>query len=337
MKSEFSSQHPAGHNKNIFSILLATLCFLMFSSSVYAHEIHHIQMEAKSLPEGFLAYRMMSHCIQEHGDPIDECDDVTTDRYGSNPEATMPGPTIVITEDDIVKIDLYHLIEVANPEENENKTHVSLHVHGVHYDIDSDGTLEYINMHKDESARGPEPFMKYSYTWTAAEGTAGSWAYHDHNFRTHNGAEDRGLYGALIVNPESGTVDAVKGWRRQTVAVDEITKDFVLYVLDDTFMGMEIDNTNNHFQTPLYDNPTFNAPKNEFVRFHLIALGTNAHKFQLRRYLWLDPDTRRLINRKPIGSLENHVFTIRADRNSEYRDKTFSSKLLGMKGKLQVN
>ena len=170
---------------------MSALVFMVLSGDIYAHEIHTIQMEAKRLPGGFLAYRMMSHCIKEHGSPND-CDEDVTGRYST--EATMPGPTIVITEEDVVHIDLFHMIDVANPEDNENLTHVSLHVHGVHYDIDSDGTLEYINMHKDESARGPVPFMKYSYTWNAAEGTAGSWAYHDHNFRTHNGAEDRGLY-----------------------------------------------------------------------------------------------------------------------------------------------
>ena len=341
MKSEFSTHHHADHNKilNIisklyspfkkFSVFVSSLGLLMLSSGIYAHEVHTIQMEAKRLPDGYLAYRMMSHCIKEHGSPND-CDEDVTDRYST--EATMPGPTIVVTEEDEIDIEL---IYAFNPEfEDPSKKHVSLHVHGVHYDILSDGTLKYINMEKDESAI---PAQSYIYHWEAAVGTAGSWAYHDHNFRTHNGAEDRGLYGALIVNPISGKVDAVKGYKKRSVAVDDITKDFVLYVLDDTFMGMEIDNTNNHRQMPLFDNPMLNAQKNTFVRVHLIALGTNPHKFKLRRYKWLDPDTKNLINMKPIGSLEKHVFTIFANVNARYLDKMFSSRLLGMKGKLQVN
>jgi FtsP/CotA-like multicopper oxidase with cupredoxin domain len=286
-------------------------------------------MEAKRLPGGYLAYRMMEHCILEHGS-LDPCEDVTADRYDTS-EATMPGPTIVVTEEDEIEIELFYAI--SNPEDP-TQEHVSLHVHGVHYDILSDGTLKYINLVKDESAI---PVMSYIYRWDAAVGTAGSWAYHDHNFNTHNGAEDRGLYGALIVNPISGVVDAIKNYKRRSVAVDDITKDFVLYVLDDTFMGMEIDNTNNHYQTPLFDNPTFSAPKNTLVRFHLIALGTNPHKFRLRNYEWIDPDTRQLIDIKRIGSLEKHVFTIQANRNARYLDNTFTSRLLKMKGKLQVN
>ena len=340
MKSEFSNLHHSGHNIislreqhslfKKFSVSITALAILIFSGSIYAHEIHTRKMEAKNLPGGYLAYRMISHCILEHGSS-DPCEDVTAERYDTS-EATMPGPTIVITEEDEVDIELFHVI--ANPDEIPSKDHVSLHVHGVHYDILSDGTLKYINMVKDESAT---PVMSYEYRWVAAEGTAGSWAYHDHNFRTHNGAEDRGLYGALIVNPASGVVDAIKNYKRKSVAVDDITKDFVLYVLDDTFTGMEIDNTNNHYQTALFDNPTFSAQKNTLVRFHLIALGTNPHKFRLRKYEWIDPDTRQLIDVKRIGSLENHVFTIQANRTARYLDNTFTSKLLGMKGRLRVN
>ncbi len=312
-----------------FSVFVTALGLLMLSSGIYAHEVHTIQMEAKRLPDGYLAYRMMSHCIKEHGSPND-CDEDVTNRYSS--EATMPGPTIVVTEEDEIDIELIYAFD---PEfEDPSKKHVSLHVHGVHYDILSDGTLKYINMVEDESAI---PTQSYKYHWDAAVGTAGSWAYHDHNFRTHNGAEDRGLYGALIVNPISGVVDAIKNYKRKSVEVDDITKDFVLYVLDDTFMGMEIDNTNNHYQTPLFDNPTFSAQKNSLVRFHLIALGTNPHKFRLRRYEWIDPDTGKLIDVKRIGSLEKHVFTIQANRTARYLDNTFSSKLLGIQGKLRVN
>ena len=339
MKSEFSTQYDAGHKiiclqqrysifKKLFTPVII-LAFLIFSGSIYAHEIHTIKMEAKRLPGGYLAYRMIEHCILEHGS-LDPCEDVTADRYNTT-EATMPGPTIVVTEEDEIEIELFYAI--TNPE-NPAQEHVSLHVHGVHYDILSDGTLKYINMVKDESAI---PVMSYMYRWDAAVGTAGSWAYHDHNFRTHNGAEDRGLYGALIVNPISGVVDAIENYKRKSVAVDDITKDFVLYVLDDTFMGMEIDNTNSHYQTPLFDNPTFSAQKNTLVRFHLIALGTSPHKFRLRSYEWIDPDTREVIDIKRIGSLENHVFTIQANRTARYLDNTFTSRLLGMKGRLRVN
>ncbi len=207
-------------------------------------------------------------------------------------------------------------------------------MHGVHYDIVSDGTLKYINLFKDESAT---PTMSYIYRWDAASGTAGIWAYHDHNFNNHNGAEDRGLLGALIVNPKSGMVSAQGSGQQQILSLDNIEKDYILYLIDDAFVGMEIDNTNNQKQTPLWVNPTLTANGNTFVRFHLIALGTNTHQFELPGYGWLDPGTRKVIGKKHIGPLEKHVFTIRATNSSNYMDTAFSSNLLGMKGVFQVN
>jgi hypothetical protein len=335
MKQVISNQRRAVHNIislrklyssfKEFSAFVSILSFLLFSGSIYAHNTHDIKMVAERLPGGYLAYKMMQYEITDH---LAVTTDITS-RYST--DATMPGPTIVATEEDVINIELFYAIAApADPTEE----HVSLHVHGVHYDILSDGTLKYINMVKDESAI---PVMSYMYRWDAAVGTAGTWAYHDHNFNTHNGAEDRGLYGALIVNPLSGVVEAQNGGKKQSIALDEVAKDYVLYVLDDAFMGMEIDNTNNHMQTPLFDNPALTAQKNTFVRFHLISLGTNLHKFELPSYGWIDPGTRQTISMKPIGSLEKHFFTIRATHNSTYMDTTFSSKLLGMEGIFQVN
>ena len=309
-----------------FSTFVSMLALLLFSGSIYAQDTHDIKMLAEKLPGGYLAYKMMQYEITNH---LGGTTDVTS-RFSTG--ATMPGPTIVATEEDVIYIELMHAID--NPTGDLSQDHVSLHVHGVHYDILSDGTLKYINMVEDESAM---PVMSYSYRWDAAVGTAGTWAYHDHNFNTHNGAEDRGLYGALIVNPISGVVEAQSGGKKQSIALDSVAKDYVLYVLDDAFMGMEIDNANGHLQTPLFDNPAFSAQKNTFVRFHLIALGTNLHQFELPGYGWIDPGTRKTIHKKSIGSLEKHFFTIRATHNATYMDTTFSSKLLGMEGNFQVN
>ena len=339
MKPELSTRYHVRHNKifnmpflrklyspfKSFSTFVSMLVFLLFSGSIYANDTHDIKMLAERLPGGYLAYKMMQYEITDH---LGTTTDVTS-RYSA--VATMPGPTIVLTEEDIVNIELMYAISApANP----SQEHVSLHVHGVHYDILSDGTLKYINLVKDESAI---PVMSYTYRWDAAVGTAGTWAYHDHNFNTHNGSEDRGLYGALIVNPLSGVVEAQSGGQKQSIALDRVAKDYVLYILDDAFMGMEIDNINGHLQTPLFDNPTLSAQKDTFVRFHLISLGTNLHQFELPGYAWIDPGTRQTIHKKSIGSLEKHFFTIRATRNSTYMDTTFSSKLLGMEGIFQVN
>ncbi len=311
----------------VHASIVLTLFFMCISSG-YAQEStqgkqHMIKMVAEELEGGYLAYRMMQHEITDSSGTTD-----VTSRYSQ--AATMPGPTIVITEGDIVDIELFHAINPESPAQE----HVSLHVHGVHYDIVSDGTLKYINLFKDESAT---PTMSYVYRWDAALGTAGSWAYHDHNFNTHNGAEDRGLYGALIVNPSSGVVQSQVNGQQSAVSLGDIEKENVLYIIDDAFVGMQIDNVNNQQQTPLQVNPTFTSSKNALVRFHLIAMGTNIHQFEMPSYSWLDPGTNNMISNKPIGPLEKHVFTVRATHNASYMNTTLSGRLLGMAGNLQVS
>lgn len=309
-------------------VLAHAIFFLFFSlfllcGGAYVHAANHtIKMVAEELNGSYLAYRMVLHEISDESGATD-----VTARYSET--ATMPGPTIVVTEGDVVNIELFHAIDPESPEQE----HVSLHVHGVHYDIDSDGTLKYINLHKDESAT---PVMSYEYRWDAALGTAGTWAYHDHNFNSHNGAEDRGLYGALIVNPKSGVVQSQGDGQQNTISLRDIEKEYVLYMIDDAFVGMETDNANGQLQTPLLVNPSLTATKNAHVRFHLIALGTNIHQFEMPSYGWLDPGTNKVISQKAIGPLEKHVFTIRATHQANYMNTTLSGRLLGMTGNLKV-
>jgi len=51
---------------------------------------------------------------------------------------------------------------------------------------------------------------------------------------------------------------------------------------------------------------------------------------------WLKPGTNKTISMENIGPLENHVFTISADKNSSYYDSMQTHLLLGMKGKFEV-
>lgn len=295
----------------ISSIVLFAISLLFFGGNVLAGNTHRIGMFAEEITGGYFAYRMMRHEIT---DQDGNSTDITT-RYSD--KATIPGPTLIISEGDEVEIELMY--QIVPDQENSKHNQVSLHVHGVHFDIDSDGTLKYINLHKDESAT---PVMSYTYRWRAAPGTAGTWPYHDHNMESHNGAEDRGLFGALIVNSASAAVDNVK-------------KEFVLYIIDDAFVGMETNNTTGQ-HTPLWANPNLTAEKNSDVRFHVLALGTNFHQFQLNNYTWADPGSVNQIHMKAIGPLEKHVFVVKATHSSSYMDNAFSSVLLGMRGDFVV-
>lgn len=287
-------------------------------------ELHKIELVAEKLDGGYFAYRMKQHIVSDMDGSNEEN---ITSRYPDY--ATIPGPTIVINEGDEVDLTLIHQFNPEAPGEDQ----VSVHVHGVHYDILSDGTLKYINMVKDESA---VPALVYEYKWHAAAGTAGTWAYHDHNMINHNGAEDKGLFGALIVNKKDSSVAINLAGKQKAVPLSSIQKDYVLYMLDDTFAGTEIDSKSGQ-QTYLGVNPTFTAQKGQNVRFHVIALGTNLHTFKLSGYGWIDPGTNTVIGEKAIGPLEKHVFTVQAGSSGEYKDTALSSTLLGMKGSFNVH
>lgn len=287
--------------------------------------IHHITLAAERLDNGLLAYRMVEHTLQPAGS---EGQAELTNRYSS--DATIPGPTIVLTEGDEVFLTIENDIQDSDSDEL-----VSVHVHGVHYDILSDGTLEHINAVLDQ---GATPGDTYTYHWIAGPGTAGTWPYHDHTFRGLNGQEHRGLFGTVIVNPASGEVDALINGEIVTVDIKDIKKDFVLYMGDDAFWGTEI-TPNNGKQKALWTNPTLVAKNDTLVRFHVIALGTDTNReFAITGGVeWLDPGTGDGIDSKRIGALENHAFVIKAKQGTyTYQDTQESNSLMGMEGKLEV-
>src|SRR5687768_8543398 len=193
------------------SALCLTILFLPVQESVAAE--HRIEMAAEQLEDGVLAYRMVEHKVDKVN---------ITSRYSK--QATVPGPTIVLTEGDKVRLTIRNGITLSPDQQ------VSVHVHGVHYNILSDGSLKIINRIENEGAYPDQGGHFYTYIWDVAPGTAGSWPYHDHNFETHNGSEDRGLYGAVIVNPASGAVTASNGASIASVPITSIKKDYVLYL-----------------------------------------------------------------------------------------------------------
>lgn len=287
-------------------------------------KLHEIKMAAVELPDGHTAYKMLEYKII---DKENQTKDITS-RYSNLP--TIPGPTLIMTEGDKARLTLVNEI---------GRGAVSLHTHGVHYTITSDGSLKMSNKVSDQ---GATPSESYTYVWTAAEGTRGSWPWHDHTFgkgssgMNINGVETNGLFSTVIVNPANGKVDALVNGIPTEVNVGDIKKDFVLFITDDAFWGVEIDNNTNNKHTPLWVNPTLVASKNDLVRFHIQSVGTDFHHFVIDGYEWLKPGTHETTNFENIGPLENHVFTISANNNTSYYDKVPTHLLSGMKGKFQV-
>ena len=142
-----------------------------FMAEAQDPKTHEINMAAQKLPNGQLAYQMVSHVI--------DGTDVTEQRYGLNPVPTIPGPVLVLDEEDTVLLTLHNEL---------GEGCVSVHVHGVHYEIESDGTLAGVNKVVDSCA---QPDVPYTFTWNAAPGSAGTWPYHDHTFGSELGAEDK--------------------------------------------------------------------------------------------------------------------------------------------------
>lgn len=320
---EMAPHAPSAHLHPLYgwaarSASVFALSLVLFAQCMAAEHTITLTAEETAYDDGLgnklLAYKMVEHKV--NGVDI-------TSRYSS--AATIPGPTIFLTEGDIAHLTIENNIPGAhdNPPHVGISSQVSIHVHGVHYQIDSDGTLKVINQVADEGAGvGPDDgdVLVYPYTWNVAPGTAGTWAYHDHNYMTHNGAEQKGLFGAIIVNP---------------AGAPQYDKEYLLYVTDDAFWGMEIDGARKA-QTKHGVNPTLSAERGDNVRFHLISLGTDIHEFTLDGYRWADPGTSNMINRVAIGPLEKHVFEVIAKHSAKYKDKNFTNNLMGMQGQFNV-
>lgn len=96
---------------------------------------------------------------------------------------TIPGPTMRVTEGDMVKIN------VINPSQN-NRTH-SLHMHSIHPG-DMDGVA------------GPGGFIKpgQNFTYVFKAGPYGVYPYHCHSTPIDQHI-NKGLYGAFIIDPKT--------------------------------------------------------------------------------------------------------------------------------------
>ena len=156
-------------------------------------------------------------------------------------------PTIEMTEGETLNITV----------KNELGSDVSLHVHGVHYKQDSDGTRH--------SGSFVPPGGSRTYQWRAAPGTAGYWHYHDHVMGDDEGSAGilGGLYGGLVVR-KAGEVRPAK-----------------------TFVIVGHDKTLNGRIFP--DTPTPTAREGELVEFLVISHGNRVHTFHLHGHRWITP------------------------------------------------
>ncbi|MGP3999778.1 multicopper oxidase domain-containing protein [Streptomyces sp. 8N706] len=229
-----------------------------------AGEVRHLKLYAEKLPDGRLGYG------PEKG------------------RASVPGPLIELTEGDTLHIEFENTLDVT----------AGLHVHGVDYDIASDGT--------GLNRSAVEPGGTRTYTWrthapgrredgTWRPGSAGYWHYHDHAVGTDHGTGGirKGLYGPVVVR------------RKGDILPD---KQFTI-----VFNDMTINNTT----AP--HTPDFRATVGDRVEIIMITHGEYYHTFHVHGHRWADnrtgilqgpDDPSRVIDTKITGPADSFGFQV---------------------------
>ncbi|MEW2348087.1 MULTISPECIES: multicopper oxidase domain-containing protein [unclassified Streptomyces] len=203
-------------------------------------------------------------------------------------KASIPGPLIELNEGDTLHIDFENTMDVD----------ASLHVHGLDYEITSDGTRM--------SGSHVPPGGHRTYTWrthkpgkradgTYRPGSAGYWHYHDHVVGTDHGTGGirNGLYGGVVV-------------RRKGDLLPDRTYTIV-------FNDMTINN--------LKQGPDFEAVVGERVEIVMITHGEYYHTFHMHGHRWADnrtglltgpDDPSAVIDNKIVGPADSFGFQVLA-------------------------
>ncbi|MFC3573946.1 multicopper oxidase domain-containing protein [Streptomyces yaanensis] len=194
-------------------------------------------------------------------------------------EATIPGPLLELTEGDTLHVELVNTMDVE----------ASLHVHGLDYEISSDGTRASSSCVKPGRSRTyiwhtHTPGRRKDGTWR--EGSAGYWHYHDHIVGTEHGTGGvrRGLYGPVIV-------------RRAGDVLPDRTH---AIVFNDLMINNRVGRSG----------PDFKATVGDRVEFVMITHGDQYHTFHMHGHRWADnrtglltgpEDPSRVIDNKIVG------------------------------------
>lgn len=222
--------------------------------------------------------------------------------------ATIPGPTIVVRAGDEVKVTLTNNVAGKS---------VGFNVPGLS------------NSNAKASSGGSK-----TYTFTA--GSPGTYLYQNKDDAL------LGLFGALVVNPASGPVGkyVAEGTGTPTeVELDNLQREYVLFMVGSTFWGQEIDDG---AQTPLWTNPTLGADLNELVRFHILSVGPG-HTFHLHAHRWVESTTNDNIidTRLMKDGFDTHTFIVESgadvgEGHWQYHCHVFAHMEAGMHGMFKV-
>lgn len=169
----------------------------------------------------------------------------------------------------------------------------SMHPHGVAYTPANDGSWTALDSTK------PGTNLKvgetFTYEWTVAPSSVGSWPYHDHAMpATIPGSSSTSNESAM--NPSNGIMElgAELGLFGMLVITDSKTpvvdREFILcfhdlYEADIPQLSQDFDCFNGY--AFLGNTPAFEAKVGERVRWRIMALGQDFHVFHLHGHRWL--------------------------------------------------
>ncbi|MDG4786073.1 multicopper oxidase domain-containing protein [Micromonospora sp. WMMD1102] len=203
--------------------------------------------------------------------------------YGLTPQtASYPGPTMEMIEGECLAITLHNQVPAATLEalrtDPAHPVGVSLHVHGVKYTQQSDGTVH--------SNSFVPPGGSRTYFWFAkprtgtSQGTAGYWWYHDHVVGGPHGTQGlrSGLFGGLVVRRQG---DPRPDRTYVTVFGDRQTINLRRSAEADT-----CDPVN-----PVPGPTCLVARLGERVEFIVVGIGDDMHTFHVHGHSWADTRT----------------------------------------------
>jgi FtsP/CotA-like multicopper oxidase with cupredoxin domain len=190
----------------------------------------------------------------------------------------IPGPTIRARVGDKIVVHFRNL-DTALPH--------SMHFHGVHYPVGSDGAFV-------PGFSGPganvKPGDTFVYKLTAGADSVGVWPYHDHSPSMMESISG-GMYGALsILGKHERAPD------REFVVFFESQLGFMT-INGKAFVG---------------NTPVFHAKVGDLVQWDVLALGDDHHTFHVHGHRWRAPD-RSFIDTKTVGPAESFRIRWRED------------------------
>lgn len=230
-------------------------------------------------------------------------------------EPSMPGPTIDVRVGDRV------VVHFLNRDTYYGRPH-SIHPHGLHYTVANDGAYSH-----DAAPEGGGKVAvgeSFTYTWTAAADSVGTWPYHDHSVDAEDNVK-KGLFGAIIVR--SGKEKPVK-------------RTFVLafHTFDRATTGLREHYEVVNGRAYAGNTPTLRARVGERVRFHVLALGDAFHTFHLHGHRWTMNDSKQAVDTFTVGPAESFQFEFQENEPGTwlYHCHVSSHAMMGMMGEYRV-